>query len=101
MVTIRSTRYPNLLICDLGVRFVDGLLETDDQAVIARAHRLGRLGVEVDETLPEVAVERVEPPRGNASRAAWEAYATRIGLTIGEDMTRNEIRDLVESESHG
>lgn len=58
MVTLRSTRYPGLIIADLGVRFVGGVLESEDAQVVARARRLGALGVVVDDDSPEVPARR-------------------------------------------
>lgn len=96
MVTLRSARYPGLIIADLGVRFADGLLETDDPRVIARGRLLGGLGVTVEGGDPEpVRVERREPPRGNASREVWVDYAESVGVEVDESWTRNEIRDAV------
>lgn len=95
MATLRSPRYRSLVISDLGVRFTDGVLETTDERVIARARRLGSLGVTVedaDEPAP-VRGERREPPRGNASRAAWADYAVSLGVPVDESWTRNEIRE--------
>ena len=37
-------------------------------------------------------------PQGNASRQAWLAYAQQVGLTDLDDMTRDEIRALVEQQ---
>lgn len=35
-----------------------------------------------------------DPPRGNAARKQWVAYATEyLGLEVTDDMTRNQIRD--------
>lgn len=99
MVSLRSTLYPSLVISDLGVRFVDGLLETDDPRVVARARRLGRLGVVVEggdiQEVVDVQVERRDQPSGNASRQAWADYAEESGVAVGSEWTRNEIRDAV------
>jgi hypothetical protein len=35
------------------------------------------------------------PPKGNASRAEWAAYADAAGITYPADATRDEIRDAV------
>lgn len=101
MVTLRSTRYRGLVISDLGVRFVDGVLETSDERVIARARRLGSLGVTVEDTggPGPVRVERREPPRGNASRQAWVDFAESVGVVVDESWTRNEIREAVRDAS--
>lgn len=59
MATLHSPTYPSLVLSDLGVRFVDGELVTDDPRVLARAHRLAHLGVTIehDETETEAAPE--------------------------------------------
>lgn len=41
----------------------------------------------------DVAVER---PRGNASRDAWAAYATALGVPVDADASRDDIRELFE-----
>lgn len=99
MVTLRSTRYRGLVISDLDVRFVDGVLETSDERVIARARRLGSLGVTVEATGgPEpVRVERRESPRGNSSRQAWADYADSLGIDYPEGARRDDIRAAVEA----
>lgn len=41
----------------------------------------------------------VEKPRGNASREAWAAYATTtFGITIDDDLSRDDIKNLVNEE---
>lgn len=35
-----------------------------------------------------------DPPRGNASRAAWAAYAESVGVDPGT-LTRNQIKEAV------
>lgn len=96
MVTLRSTRYPGLVLSGLGVRFVDGVLETSDPVVVARARRLAGLGVVVEGPVGGlVGVERRDRPRGNASREAWADYAQSVGVEVGDDWTRNQIRDAV------
>lgn len=39
------------------------------------------------------ASERLDEPRGNASRLTWEQYAVSVGVVVTDDMTRNQIRD--------
>lgn len=39
------------------------------------------------------------PPKGNASRASWAAYADAVGVEYGEDATRNEIKAAVAATS--
>ncbi len=38
-----------------------------------------------------------EIPAGNASRESWAAYATHLGIDVGADAKRDEIRALVEN----
>lgn len=41
----------------------------------------------------------VEKPRGNASREAWADYATTtFGITIDDDLSRDDIKNLVNEE---
>lgn len=46
-----------------------------------------------------VAPAEVEKPRGNASREAWAEYAlTRFGVEVTDDLSRDDIKDLVNEE---
>src|SRR5690625_1804258 len=102
MVTLRSPRYPGLVLAGLGVRFVDGVLVTSDPAVVARGRRLAGMGVVVEGHLGEAGRGgRREPPRGNASRAAWADYAETVGIAVGESWTRNKIRAEVNTALGG
>lgn len=98
MVALRSTLYPGLILSGLGVRFVDGVLETSDPAVVARARRLAGLGVVVEEPDVPERVERRDRPRGNASREVWAAYAESVGVAVDAGWSRNQIRDAVVRE---
>lgn len=41
----------------------------------------------------------VEKPRGNASREAWAAYAAPLlGIEITDDLSRDDIKNLVNEE---
>ena len=40
----------------------------------------------------------VEKPRGNASREAWAEYVSSLGLTVGDDLSRDDIKNLVNEE---
>lgn len=109
-----STRYPNLLVADLPVQFVDGEAEADDRHT-PRLAQLGALGVvpagapapatvpppaEADEESDEETADGdapvPSPPAGNASKADWAAYAEALGIDV-DGMSRDEIRDLIAS----
>lgn len=48
---------------------------------------------------PEPTINQSAPPSlppGNGSREAWAAYAASLGLTVTDDLARNEIRALVD-----
>lgn len=62
MVAVRSTRYPQLLVADLGVRFVDGVAEVKDKKTLDALAAIE--GIEVP-----------EPPR--AQTAAEKAKAKK------------------------
>lgn len=49
----------------------------------------------VEPTEPLVTVEK---PRGNASREAWADYATSLGVSIDDDWSRDDIKNLVNEE---
>lgn len=55
-----------------------------------------------DENVSEertAAPAEVEKPRGNASREAWAQYAlTRFGVEVTDDLSRDDIKDLVNEE---
>lgn len=52
----------------------------------------------VSEEQTDAPVE-VEKPRGNASREAWVEYAnTRFGLDVTDDLSRDDIKNLVNEE---
>jgi len=68
----------------------------------ATATRLGADWQPADAPAAPVAAETgpaVARPRGNASRAAWAAYADAVGVEYGEDATRNEIKAAVAATS--
>jgi hypothetical protein len=39
-----------------------------------------------------------EKPRGNASREAWADYAKAHGIDVGDDLSRDDIKNLVNEE---
>lgn len=39
-----------------------------------------------------------EKPRGNASREAWADYAKSLGLHVSDDLSRDDIKNLVNEE---
>jgi hypothetical protein len=46
----------------------------------------------------EEAPVTVEKPRGNASREAWAEYAVSLGVHVGDDLSRDDIKNLVNEE---
>jgi hypothetical protein len=40
----------------------------------------------------------VEKPRGNASREAWADYVGSLGIPVGGDLSRDDIKNLVNEE---
>jgi len=59
--------------------------------VVPEGVRVSAPGV-VSEPTPSVSVG--DPPRGNASRHAWAAYAESVGVDPG-GLTRNQIKEAV------
>lgn len=51
MATVKSTRYPNLWVHDLGVRFVDGEAEVSDPKVLDALSKID--GIEVPKAAPK------------------------------------------------
>lgn len=49
----------------------------------------------VEQTAAPVADEK---PRGNASREAWADYAESLGIHVGDDLSRDDIKNLVNEE---
>lgn len=103
MARILSKRHPNLLISDLGVRFVDGVLDTTDERVINRARALSKLGVVVEGNSGPApsndapsSLDVADAPKGNASRDVWADYADSLGVTYAGDAKRDDIRQAVE-----
>lgn len=44
---------------------------------------------------PTPSMSAGDPPKGNASRHAWAAYAESVGVDPG-DMTRNQIKEVLD-----
>lgn len=60
---------------------------------------LGVQGIEEGITYPapdESAPEGLGKPRGNASREAWAEYAKSRGAQITDDLSRDDIKNMVE-----
>lgn len=60
--------------------------------VVPDGVRVSAPGV-VSEPAPSIVAG--DPPRGNASRAAWAAYAESVGVDPGE-LTRNQIKEVLD-----
>lgn len=61
MSVFTSPRYPELVICDLGVKFEAGRLESDDPAVVERLRSLDA-EFEVSESDDPAVVEAAAKP---------------------------------------
>ena len=46
--------------------------------------------------IPQTTPEENLKPRGNGSREAWAEYATSRGVEITDDLSRDDIKNLVE-----
>jgi hypothetical protein len=53
-------------------------------------------GVEYPAPNPEPHKESLPKPRGNGSREAWAEYAASVGVQITDDLSRDDIKNLVE-----
>lgn len=47
---------------------------------------------------PSAASDEGDKPRGNASREAWAEYAQAHGVEVTDDLSRDDIKDLVNEE---
>lgn len=52
--------------------------------------------VPAEPVVEETNGDDLEPPRGNASREEWAAFAVSLGIEVSEDAKRDEIKVLVE-----
>lgn len=50
-------------------------------------------------TTPTPSLGPTSTPPGNGSRETWEAYAASLGLTVTDDLGRDEIRALVDEHT--
>jgi hypothetical protein len=53
-------------------------------------------GVKYPAPDPEPHKEALPKPRGNGSREAWAEYAASVGVQITDDLSRDDIKNLVE-----
>lgn len=78
----------------VGVSFVNGEAETDNESALAYFRRQG---YKVEQTEPEPQLHTLDgAPAGNASNDEWAAFATANGYTEEElaGKTRGDIRVL-------
>jgi hypothetical protein len=79
-------------------------LKRDAEFVAVRGpieyHLLEPVAGEPDADVPTVeAVELPDPPRGNAARQEWAAYASEyLGIEVTDAMNRNQIRDAAQEQ---
>jgi len=74
MVAVRSTRYPQLLVADLGVRFVDGVAEVKDKKALDALAAIE--GIEVPEPpRAQTAAEKAKAKKEADAKAKADAEA--------------------------
>lgn len=95
-----SERYPQLIVHDLRVRFVDGVADVDDPATIEALTDLADLGVrpaDDDTDGQEGGGDPLAPPPNSASKAAWVSWvvgALGVEEAEAEAMTKAELIEL-------
>lgn len=79
MVAVRSTRYPQLIVFDLGVRFVDGVAEVTDKKTLDALAAIE--GIEVPEQpKAQTAAEKAKAKKEAEAQAKAEADAEKAAL---------------------
>lgn len=79
MVAVRSTRYPQLIVFDLGVKFVDGVAEVTDKKTLEAL--AGIEGVEVpDRPRALTAAEKAKAKKEAEAEAIAKAEADKAAL---------------------
>lgn len=76
-----------------GVKFVNGVGETDDEAALVSFRRHGYT---IEDAGEESEKREGEAPAGNASREAWAEYAESLGFDVLEDWKRDDIKELFQ-----
>ena len=79
MVAVRSTRFPQLIVFDLGVRFVDGVAEVTDKKTLDALAAIE--GIEVPEQpKAQTAAEKAKAKKEAEAQAKAEADAEKVAL---------------------
>ncbi|MDI9903798.1 hypothetical protein QM716_28435 [Rhodococcus sp. IEGM 1409] len=79
MVAVRSTRYPQLIVFDLGVRFVDGVAEVTDKKTLDALAAIE--GIEVPEPpRAQTAAEKAKAKKEAEAKAKADAEAEKAAL---------------------
>lgn len=81
MVAVRSTRYPQLIVFDLGVRFVDGVAEVTDKKTLDALAAIE--GIEVPEQpRAQTAAEKAKAKakKDAEAKAKADAEAEKVAL---------------------
>lgn len=79
MVAVRSTRYPQLIVFDLGVKFVDGVAEVDDKKTLDALAAVE--GIEVPEQpRAQTAAEKAKAKKDAEAQAKADAEAEKVAL---------------------
>lgn len=79
MVAVRSTRYPQLVVFDLGVKFVDGVAEVTDKKTLDALADID--GIEVPEQpKAQTAAEKAKAKKEAEAQAKAEADAEKVAF---------------------
>ena len=102
MARFESREYRDLRVSSRA-RFADGVLETDDAALIGRLRRLTRLGVTEATTEPEresghLGSDPLAPALSDPKRD-WLDYAKVFDVEVPKRATKAEIIALIEEAS--
>lgn len=88
------TKNPDFTGTRAGIKFVNGVGETDDEKIVGQ---LRRLGYTVEDAPDAGGEQGDEAPAGNAARDDWAKHAESLGLVVPEDAKRDDIKALVDA----
>jgi hypothetical protein len=74
------------------------LVDAPPKAAAATAVKAAKLSVTAPAVAPAPATEAPPKAGPGSSRDAWATYAETLGVTVTEDMSRDDIADAVEDE---
>ncbi|MER7047734.1 hypothetical protein [Streptomyces jumonjinensis] len=98
MITIRSTRYPQMRVNTPAgpVVFADGIAEATADQAAALAGVAEEYGITVDATTDSEPVGVPARPAKSASKGDWVAFAVFQGMLpeVAEAMTRDQLAEL-------